>query len=711
LVTFAVIQEIAGICRHTRFDGNGKNGYAQRARQTHIETMMMTDDVTPPETPGAADEPLFDKPLDEGHPTARSGSRAARRASAGSQGRWAISSLAVAGLVLILLLIGSTAYLLIQPQSVPLLQAATATPAPLIAIVTSAPSPTTPVLSAEGIDQLLAQAQDLTNKSQFEEAIALYQQLVAQAPEDWRPEAGWAQALLLDLQGEEGLKHARRAMELDPVSAEALAGLAQAYIQVGDREHALAMAQSALEIDTMSAQAHIALADAYRLDGQLDMAVKEAELAVSLSPSSAEAHCIRGWLYALADGDPARAASELAIAAQLQPEVWLWHHDHGTWLLQAGQYEEAIVALKSALALQPKAQTYTALGQAYYGLGEYDRAESNAELALSSGAGDADTFALLAAIQARLGHCADAQTYLEQVLPQAPQQPLAMEAQAACQLVLPTATPTRAPTQTPVPKLTGQIAFPVWNTSTSKYDTYVIKANGSDRQLVVEEMHQPAFRPDGQWLAVNGERAEHMNLFIVRPDGNSLAFSSTRQRDRQARIYVIDQVPFVGDKADGRTLYSGMYEVFGDYPEWSDEGRILYAGCDYTSNPVRCGLFAIGAQPSSQTSQLLTNHPSDTAPAVCGELLAFMSNRDGNWELYTVSEDGGEPKRLTYDPANDGLPTWSPDCSTLAFVSDRGGTWAVWAVKPDGTEHRKLFDIGGGGLASNWQSERISWAH
>jgi Tol biopolymer transport system component len=71
--------------------------------------------------------------------------------------------------------------------------------------------------------------------------------------------------------------------------------------------------------------------------------------------------------------------------------------------------------------------------------------------------------------------------------------------------------------------------------------------------------------------------------------------------------------------------------------------------------------------------------------------------------------DGTGLERLTDNEAHDGLPTWSADGKTIAFVSNEGGPWAIWAISADGSSRGKLFDIGGGGLAYDWQHERIGW--
>ena len=105
----------------------------------------------------------------------------------------------------------------------------------------------------------------------------------------------------------------------------------------------------------------------------------------------------------------------------------------------------------------------------------------------------------------------------------------------------------------------------------------------------------------------------------------------------------------------------------------------------------------------------ITNHSGDTLPSVSprGDKVAFMSDRTGKWEVYTVNVDGSGFGQLTDSGGyNSGLPTWSPDGRYIAFVSDRGNQWAIWVMKSDGSGERKLFDLDG---TLTW-AERISWA-
>ena len=76
-------------------------------------------------------------------------------------------------------------------------------------------------------------------------------------------------------------------------------------------------------------------------------------------------------------------------------------------------------------------------------------------------------------------------------------------------------------------------------------------------------------------------------------------------------------------------------------------------------------------------------------------ILAAMPSPDGGevgfWErrthedIYFVDVATGQETQLTDDVAFDRGPTFSPDGSRLAFFSNREGGWAVWTMKLDGT--------------------------
>jgi Tol biopolymer transport system component len=71
-------------------------------------------------------------------------------------------------------------------------------------------------------------------------------------------------------------------------------------------------------------------------------------------------------------------------------------------------------------------------------------------------------------------------------------------------------------------------------------------------------------------------------------------------------------------------------------------------------------------------------------------VIAFISQRDGNFEIYVINADGSDPRRLTNDAGEDDQPAWSPDGSQFAFDSDRGGNFEIYVMATDGTGLQRL---------------------
>ncbi len=82
--------------------------------------------------------------------------------------------------------------------------------------------------------------------------------------------------------------------------------------------------------------------------------------------------------------------------------------------------------------------------------------------------------------------------------------------------------------------------------------------------------------------------------------------------------------------------------------------------------------------------------------------IVFQSNRDGNFEIYTMAADGSGQRRITNSPANDIAPCWSPDGSEIAFASDRDGNWEIYTVHPDGSSLKRLTQGQGANTAPAW---------
>jgi len=72
-----------------------------------------------------------------------------------------------------------------------------------------------------------------------------------------------------------------------------------------------------------------------------------------------------------------------------------------------------------------------------------------------------------------------------------------------------------------------------------------------------------------------------------------------------------------------------------------------------------------------------------------GNLLAFASNRSGNFEIYVRRIEGGQEVNITNDPGQDIQPAFSPDGNSIAFVSTRASrTGLIKIAPPNGFQYR-----------------------
>jgi len=72
--------------------------------------------------------------------------------------------------------------------------------------------------------------------------------------------------------------------------------------------------------------------------------------------------------------------------------------------------------------------------------------------------------------------------------------------------------------------------------------------------------------------------------------------------------------------------------------------------------------------------------------------IAYSSNRDGNWEIYLFDVASGTEQRLTNDPGSDTNPIWSSDGTRLMYQTDRDGFWQLVELVVSTGETRAISD-------------------
>ena len=83
--------------------------------------------------------------------------------------------------------------------------------------------------------------------------------------------------------------------------------------------------------------------------------------------------------------------------------------------------------------------------------------------------------------------------------------------------------------------------------------------------------------------------------------------------------------------------------------------------------------------------------------------IVFASNRDGNWDIYSMDVMGDNLVQLTDDPASDEEPVVSLDGRRIAFTSERGVTRDLYVMDSDGNNVVRLTH-------DNFFESRASWS-
>ena len=127
--------------------------------------------------------------------------------------------------------------------------------------------------------------------------------------------------------------------------------------------------------------------------------------------------------------------------------------------------------------------------------------------------------------------------------------------------------------------------------------------------------------------------------------------------------------------------------------------RLIFASTQHSST---ADLYIKDVSGSAVT-QLTSDPANDVMPTMSpdGQWLAFASDRSGNWDIYLIHSNGGPTVQLTNDPSHDVHPSFSPDGNQLVYssYSERSQQWELVVVDPNSPAARRYI---GPGLFPVW---------
>lgn len=103
-------------------------------------------------------------------------------------------------------------------------------------------------------------------------------------------------------------------------------------------------------------------------------------------------------------------------------------------------------------------------------------------------------------------------------------------------------------------------------------------------------------------------------------------------------------------------------------------------------NSIHKGIFCISL---IVYAFIVPASPLHAQPAT-GERIAFVAFKDGQWDIFSVSPEGGDLRQLTNDVYEDDRPAYSPDGTRLAYTSRRNNNWDIYLLDLQTGEETRL---------------------
>jgi Tol biopolymer transport system component len=262
-----------------------------------------------------------------------------------------------------------------------------------------------------------------------------------------------------------------------------------------------------------------------------------------------------------------------------------------------------------------------------------------------------------------------------------------------------------------------RVAFWGLAQGSARRDLWTVPAEGGPALAVTADEAvdwSPAWSPDGRHLYFSSDRGGSMNLWRVAIDERSgrvrgepervttpaafahhASFARASGRLAYVSTTVEQELLRVGFDPRGERVIGEPRPLVRDLrrlalPHVSPDGEwVVYSQTEPQEDLLLSRLD--GGERRALTNDAQRERRPRFSPD--GRQIAFYSDHEGHYEVFTIPRAGGAARRLTYDPQrrNARYPFWSPD-GTRLFMSRPGQSGQIIAVD-QGPRERPLLEL------------------
>ena len=240
------------------------------------------------------------------------------------------------------------------------------------------------------------------------------------------------------------------------------------------------------------------------------------------------------------------------------------------------------------------------------------------------------------------------------------------------------------------------------------FSIHVAHANGTGRELLVDNASDPVWAPDGDRLLFTRYRVDtDVAIFSINADGtgqkeltgSSINLDPAWSDDGSKIVFVRDadlpQLWTMNPDGSGKKRLTHAPGKEDGTPDLSpDAARVVFTRSK--SYGVRClyetDIFVTNAGGGGTRNLTKTCRRSETSPQWSPDAskILFARRTTSGTQIFVINADGTGVARLTDGPYSNLTPVWSPDGSMIAFVSARDGNRELNVMNSDGTNETRL---------------------